>query len=434
MIGFIRKLLNDERGNILVMFAATLPLMVGAVAMGVEGVNWYQTKRSLQNAADQAAVAAATNGSSNYATEAKAVTATYGLTNGTANVVVSASNAATCPDGTSSCYSVTITKKLNLLFLPALGFTGNSTIGARSAQMISATAVASQQTSPREYCILALANSGTAVAFRTNGAPKADLAGCNIMSNTNMDCNGHNLGADYGDAHGTNSGCGIKQTSNLPAVTDPYSGLAANIPANTCSSYPQIPGKKGTPLPSTNQLTGTKSYASPQTFCGDVQLTGNVTLTGTNNVLVIRNGQLDTNGYSITTATGASATIVFSGENGSYTHTPTGGGTINLSAPTSGAWSGVAMYTDPSLTSGVDISAAGNSPSWNISGLAYFPHSSVTFSGAVGKATSGYSCFVMVVDTLLINGTGSILNRGQCAQQGLVMPNSPLPIRGRLVA
>jgi hypothetical protein len=181
-------------------------------------------------------------------------------------------------------------------------------------------------------------------------------------------------------------------------------------------------------------LTGSKSYSSPQTFCGDVQLTGDVTLTGTNNVIVVRNGQLDTNGHSITTANGASATIIFSGDNGSYTHTPTGGGGINLSAPTSGTWSGVALYTDPSLTSGVDISAAGNSPSWNISGLAYFPHSSVTFSGAVGKATTGYSCFVLVVDTLLINGTGSILNRGECAQQGLAMPSNPFPVRGRLVA
>jgi hypothetical protein len=256
------------------------------------------------------------------------------------------------------------------------------------------------------------------------------------MSNTGMDCNGHNLNADYGDAHGTNSGCGITQENNLPVVSDPYSALAANIPSNPCSTYPQEPTKKsGSPLPSSNLLTGTLSYSSAQTFCGDVQLTGNVTLTGTNNVLVIRNGQLDTNGYSITTATGAAATIIFSGDNtGSYTHAPTGGGTIDIAAPTTGNWSGVALYQDPALTSGVDISAAGNSPSWNITGLAYFPHSSVTFSGAVGKATSGSSCFVMVVDTLLINGTGSILNRGECDQAGLSMPSGNVPVRGRLVA
>ena len=163
-----------------------------------------------------------------------------------------------------------------------------------------------------------------------------------------------------------------------------------------------------------------------------MQLTGNVTLNGTN-VIVIRNGQLDTNGYSITTATGAAATIIFSGDNGTYTHAITGGGTVNISSPTSGTWSGVAVYDDPALTTGVDLSAAGNSPSWNISGLVYLPHASVTFSGAVGKATTGYGCFVIVVDNIRINGTGSILNQGQCAQQGLAPPSNPVGIRGRLV-
>ena len=434
-IDFASRLRSDRRGNILTIFAIALPLMVGGLGLGVEGANWYQTKRALQNAADEAVVAAATNNSATYINEARAVTAKYGFTDGTANVTVTASNAATCPGGGNTCYSVTITKKLPLIFSPVFGFAGNTTIGGSAAELITSTAIASFQTSPRNYCILALANSSptvSAVAFQTNGAPKADLSGCSIMSNASMDCNGHDLNADYGDAHGTSSGCGKVQTNNLPAVTDPYSSLASNIPTNSCTSYPQAPGKKGTPLPSSNLLSGTLALGT-RTFCGDVQLTGNVTLTG-DNVIVIRNGQLDTNGYSITTATDASAVIVFSGDNGTYTHAPTGGGTIDIAAPTSGPWSGVALYQDPALTSGVDISAAGNSPSWNITGLAYFPHASITFSGAVGKATSGKSCFVMVVDTMLINGTGMILNRGECDDAGLVMPNSQIPVRGRLVA
>jgi Flp pilus assembly protein TadG len=435
MARFGARLRGDSRGNVLVIFAIALPLVIGALGLGAEAANWHQTKRSLQNAADEAVVAAATNASSNYDLEAKAVAAKYGFTDGVSNVTIVASNAATCPTGETTCYSVTISKKLPLFFAKVVGFSGNSTIGTSSAEMITQTSIAIRDTAPREYCVLALANSGAPVALRTNGAPKADLSGCSIMSNTSMDCNGHNLNADYGDAHGTNSGCGNASEEKLPTVSDPYIALASSIPANPCSSYPQEPTKKsGTPLPSSNLLTGTLSYSSAKTFCGDVQLTGNVTLTGTDNVLVVRNGQLDTNGYSITTATGAAATIIFSGDNGSYTHAPTGGGTINIAAPTSGTWSGVALYQDPALTSGVDIASAGNSPSWNITGLAYFPHASVTFSGAVGKATSGVSCFVMVVDTLLINGTGSILNRGQCDQAGLTMPKGHVPVRGRLVA
>jgi hypothetical protein len=159
--------------------------------------------------------------------------------------------------------------------------------------------------------------------------------------------------------------------------------------------------------------------------CGDLQLTGNVTVDApAGAVLVIENGQLDTGRFSLTTTKGSGLTVVFSGSNsGSYTHAPTGGGTLDITAPTSGPWSGVAIYQDPNLTSGVDISAAGNSPTWNITGLVYLPHSSVTFSGAVNKSSNGQLCFVLVVLDITVNGTGSILpNASTCGQAGLGMP------------
>jgi hypothetical protein len=160
--------------------------------------------------------------------------------------------------------------------------------------------------------------------------------------------------------------------------------------------------------------------------CGDQQLTGNVTINApAGAVLVIENGQLDTNGFTLTTSSGSALTVVFSGDNsGSYTHAPTGTGTLDIAAPTNGSWSGVAIYQDPKLTSGVDVSAAGNSPAWDISGLVYLPHASVTLSGAVNKASNGQSCFVLVVDNVTINGTGNILSHGGCPPAGLAMPTA----------
>jgi len=139
---------------------------------------------------------------------------------------------------------------------------------------------------------------------------------------------------------------------------------------------------------------------------------------------VIENGQLDTNGYTLQTGTGSALTIIFSGTSGSYTHAPTGGGTLNFNAPTSGPWSGVAIYQDPSLTTGLDISAAGNSPTWDITGLVYLPHSSVTWSGAVGKSNNGASCFALVVDNITINCTADMLAKGGCAAAGLNLPTN----------
>ena len=172
------------------------------------------------------------------------------------------------------------------------------------------------------------------------------------MSDTTASCTGHNLNATYGEAHGTNSGCGNTQMSGVPTVADPYADLASNLPANSCGgSYPQEPAKKKDPaLPASNQWSGTSSLSGVipsgvTVVCGDQQLTGNTTINNT--TLVIENGQFDTNGYTLS---GSNLTVVFSGTNSaSYQHVPTGGGTLDISSPTSGNWSGVAIYQDPRL-------------------------------------------------------------------------------------
>jgi hypothetical protein len=336
-----------------------------------------------------------------------AVAAQYGFVNGTNSIKVTVSKPAACPGGGNNCYSVAISGSVPLLLSQVVGYGGDATLNGGPAKQLSAQAVA---TTPIPFCLLALGGNG----IRTNGAPKANM-GCNVMSNTTATCNGHNLGAPIGAAHGTNNGCGVSALSNFPIVADPYIGLASNIPANTCGSAP----------PATTQWSGFQPVSGTRVVCGDLQLTGNVTVDApAGAVLVIENGQLDTGRFSLTTTKGSGLTVVFSGSNsGSYTHAPTGGGTLDITAPTSGPWSGVAIYQDPNLTSGVDISAAGNSPTWNITGLVYLPHSSVTFSGAVNKSSNGQLCFVLVVLDITVNGTGSILpNASTCGQAGLGMP------------
>jgi len=178
-------------------------------------------------------------------------------------------------------------------------------------------------------------------------------------------------------------------------------------------------------------LSGGNNFA-----CGDQVLQANVTINtpvGTPAVLIIENGLLDLNGHSLTTSSGSGVTLIFSGSNGTFSHEPTdtpGGGVLDLAAPTSGHWSGVAIYQDPSLTSGVfDISAAGNSPTWKITGLVYAPHATLTIKGAIDKATNGAQCLVLVADNFQISGTAGILQTdiGQCGLAGLTMPTAKIP-------
>jgi hypothetical protein len=82
----------------------------------------------------------------------------------------------------------------------------------------------------------------------------------------------------------------------------------------------------------------------------------------------------------------------------------------------------------------MNISAAGNSPTWDITGLVYLPHSSVTFNGAVNKSSNGKSCFAMVVDNITVSGTADILPKGECVAAGLAMPTGDAAGRGLLVS
>jgi len=439
------RLRADQRGNIAVIVAFLLPALIGALGLGFEVANWYLITRSMQNAADSATIAAATNGSANYATEAQAVAAQYGFVNGSNNVTVTASNAAACPSGGNTCYSVTISTTVPLLLSEIVGYQGNITVNGVYEKSLTSAAVAKQGTAQQKICLLALSQSGT--ALRTNGAPNSDFTGCTVMSNSAANCNGSNLKATYGLAHGSNSGCGITQESNIPVISDPYLAMAANIPANTCSSYAQET-KHGSSWSGGISWSGNMSKNGITQYCGDVRLTGNVVIntpdSTTGATLVIENGQLDLNGFTLSTANGSAVTIVFSGTAGSYSHIPTDnstgqGGILNIQAPSgsSAPFKGMAVYQDPNLTSGVDLTYKGNNPTWDISGGVYLPNSNVQISGAVNKSSNGADCFVMTAKTIWINGTSNIYQQtpdgSGCNLAGLDMPSATIPGRTLLV-
>jgi hypothetical protein len=445
----LHRLRKDQRGTVSIIMGLLIVPLVGALGIAFEVSNWYMTERGMQNAADSAALAAATNGGANYDVEAKAVAAQYGFVDGANNITVAASNTATCPGGGNTCYGVTISGKVPLLVSQVVGYLGDTTLNGGAAKQLNSVAIAKPTVQPQDLCMLALAGSGAPQAIRTNGSPVANMNGCNIMSNTAAKCDGSNLGANFGFAVGTSNGCGARPVSNQTAALDPYankytvpplsgSGCAGNYPQETRHGNAYS-------VATSNQLSGTLSLSGGNNFkCGDQMLTADTVINtppGSPAVLVIENGQLDLNGHALTTADGSAVTLVFSGDNsGSYTHAPTdntngSGGRLDINAPTSGAWSGVAIYQNPSLTSGLDVAAAGNSPTWNISGLIYMPHASVTLKGAVDKAAHGQSCVVMIADNFQISGTAGILQTdiGHCHDAGLTMPTTTVAGRSALV-
>jgi Flp pilus assembly protein TadG len=436
----VRRFLRSRRGNIAALTALLIVPLAALLGMATEGGSWFLITRAMQNAADSAVIAAATNGGNatsgtDYVNEGKAIASSYGFVNGSNNATVTVpapSNYASVTScASSACYQVKITKTVPLYLIPLVGFTGNTALGTTRGQQLSAVALATLKTVNAPFCLTAL---GTGNALRANGVPHSNVA-CNVQSNGDADCNGHDLTSGWSDSVGSTNSCGTKQHKGVGTISDPYSSLASNIPTNPCGgNYSFVPTKKNDPaLLGNNKWSSNSIPTSP--ICGDYQLQNNVTLS-TGGTIYIENGNLDLNGYTLKTNANVGLTIVLTGTNSaSYSHAITGGGTLDISSPNSGTWSGMAIYQDPNLPL-QSMTYTGNSPTWNISGIVYLPKINLTASGAVNKSTNGYSCFTLVVNKILVNGTGDLFYtnaQSQCAQQGVISPTNQAYVVGALV-
>jgi hypothetical protein len=443
----LRRFWRDRRGNITPMFALLLVPLIGMLGMAGEGSSWYLAQRAAQNAADQAAMAAAANGCqagcpTTYSQEAAGVSQKYNFVNGVndTSVVADITGTPSAPCASSTCYRVTIQRNVPVMLLRLVGYSGSTvTAGGDAATNIFARAIATRGKSDAEFCITTLSSSST--SFEANGTPSLDLSTCPVFApNGGTSCTnqaGDKVLASYvGSTGKTNDNCGIEQPTSLTPL-DPFGPLTSNLPDadTTCAKTYYRDGDKKNPLPTTNILTsGTYTLASKK--CGDVRLDSDVTVNG---VLLIENGHLDLNGHKLT---GTNLTIIFSGPAGDtkYEHficsssiTPSNctsnqsGGVLDFAAPTSGTWSGVAIYQDPRLGSGkgVNMIDNGNSPQWDITGMIYAPKADFTLSGAINHATSGYACLSFFVNSMLVNGGGSIFATPtkECKQAG-IDPNS----------
>src|SRR5258708_70606 len=80
--GPFTRLVGDHPGATVVMLALSLSALAGFVGLGTEAASWYNTKRTMQGAADAAASAAAlalaaNEASSTFTTLARSIAASY---------------------------------------------------------------------------------------------------------------------------------------------------------------------------------------------------------------------------------------------------------------------------------------------------------------------------------------------------------------------
>ncbi|MGC1986517.1 MAG: hypothetical protein WA668_14120, partial [Candidatus Cybelea sp.] len=234
--------------------------------------------------------------------------------------------------------------------------------------------------------------------------------GCGLMINDTANFNGASIDAStigYAGAAPNTNGATFTGASPAPMlpVADPCpeiagcAGLAASPPpSSSCPAYTGPAGTAGSPV----TITGPACYSDLQLNKGDAILSGTIVLTGTSS-------------FSMATLTsgtsGATIYVTQSATPPNFNKT-----TVNLSAPTTGPYAGVAYYQVP----GNSASPNFNSSSSNYNGLIYAPSATdVNFN----KNGTGYAILVigagnfnMGTNFAASTGTGSIIYQSVLTQ------------------
>ena len=402
------RLADDRRGVIIIMFALMLPVMLGFLGLAIEVALWYSNRRDMQGAADAAAIAAAyeiaesrtTNATARGTAEAEnngwsSSTGTIAINNSSADVnsTFPTSGAFTAD---SNAVEVLLTKNVTRLF-SGYFFTDNTvTINGRAV----ATVVAGASTA----CVLALGSSNQQGALTVSGATNSvTMSGCTMATNsTNATAVKNQTGTmpadriySAGGVQGTPTptACSGAKT-NQPTVTDPFKE-AGTTPTDADFDNCAIDG--GTINTAVDLLISDGVYCS-------IKTTGGILSMGSGTYYIDK-GDFSATGGGTVNASGV--VIVFGDSTGSNNCgglTISGSSNINITAPTSGNFVGIAFYRSSSCDANDDFNFTGTTAS-AIEGAVYTPSGDVSMTGT---GTISGSCLQVVGDKVTFSGTGTL--------------------------
>ena len=347
-----RNIIRDEKGQASILIVIFIGLVaMGFMAMGVDVAQLFYARRIAQSAADSAAMAAAQSIGNNKASSAILLAAeqaaalngfNYAASSNPA--VVSYSNPPTYGNyaGTTSYVEVNVSKPIPTFFLPLLSKSfATVTVAARAVATWKAAAAA---------CICTTSTSGDDIDA-SNNAKITSTNGCAVVS-------------DSSDSNSlTVVGSASITSSSIATVSTSWTTSNINNSGSTSSSVVTGSAACSTTLPATPTFDESTCVTDPSSGYGTWTV-GPSTSTGT---ACYKGLSIGTNGATVTLNPGTyiidGGTLNFAsagakGGTGVFFYLTNGatvnfggGGTFNLSAPTSGDYSGVLFYQDASDTS-----------------------------------------------------------------------------------
>ena len=392
-LSWLRDLISSERGNVFVVAAAVMPLLLGSAAFAVDTIQLGVWKRQLQRAADSSAIAGA-----------------YALS------LDDDEHDAIHRDLDKNAFP-TLTQEEAITVGPRLGFdrtvrvklTATRTLPFLSIFTKHPTTMVADATAALvndgEFCMISLYN-GPDAGIDVNGNSDINL-GCGMKSN----CTGAQCVTAGGSSSITATPIaavggldGDSNNFNRPTVLQPHSAAQKDPLAYLPNPTKPPAGCSGTLGPDT-----VFTAAAHQCF-----LSASVPPSGTLNIpahvdqITIWGGDIDFKGD----VNASGITFVMSGDNGAAGDLIMNSQSkLNLSAPESGDLKGVLFYRDR-RASNIEIKINGGADS-NLTGAMYFPTSDITYAG---NSSMNVNCLQMVGQKLKFRGGASI--RNQCDDTG----------------
>ncbi|MGA9581131.1 MAG: Tad domain-containing protein [Allosphingosinicella sp.] len=392
-LSWLKDLMSSERGNVFVVAAAVMPLLLGSAAFAVDTIQLSVWKRQLQRAADSGAIAGA------YALSLgdDEHDAIHGdLDKNKFPVLSQEEEIVVGPQGVfNETVQVTLTANRTLPFL--------SIFTKRPTTMV-ATATAALDISG-EFCMVSLYD-GPDAGIDVNGGAEVNL-GCGMKSN----CTGDECVTAGGSSSITATPIaavggldGETNNFNQPTKLQPHSAAQKDPFAHLPNPTKPAAGCNGT-LGADTVFTD----ATHQCFlAADVKPSETLNVPAHVETITIWGGDIDFKGN----VNADGITWVMSGDNGEA-----GDLIINsqaelvMSSPLSGTYKGVLFYRDR-RASNIEIKINGGSSS-HLTGAMYFPTSDITYAGSAGM---NVECLQMVGQKLKFRGGAEITN--QCAGTG----------------
>lgn len=393
MIGFLKKLGRDRRGNILAIAGATIPLVVGAAGLATDTIQWVTWKRELQRQADSAAFAGvlAQTQSANVTTAvntdiAKNNNHNVAILSGYPQISFPASGMA----GVSGAVKVTLAIQKRLSF---------SSFFMSSPPIITTSATAAL-VDDGIYCAGAL--NPKAVASLTLGGSSNVNLGCKAISNGSACPSVATNGASYNFATTGVSGASCMPTSingtdsaNLkswqPPLQDPFK-----------DKYPTDIPDSAKPCKNFNTMTYGANKVKAGCF-SNFKVTGNSTYTLDPGVYYLDSTDFDVAGG--VTLIGNGVTFILTGSDPGSVKT-NGNTGIQLSAPTSGTYEKM-LFIQSSAADEDNLNEINGNNTSSYDGALYFPKGKVQFTGSTGSMTK---CVMVMAWTLEFTGNANLQN------------------------